>query len=177
MRAFAEAWPDADFVQEALAQLPWYHQLALLDKLKTADARRWYTQKAIDNNWSRNVLVMYIETRLLEWPGQAVTNFEQRLPKPQSDLTHESIIDPYRVDFLGLTDEAYEHEIGLALIRRVTWLFWNVAWGSPLSGDSYCLMSAGKSLLSILPLIISKCVAMWWEILFHEMVIRYLSLL
>jgi predicted nuclease of restriction endonuclease-like (RecB) superfamily len=33
MRAFAEAWPDPEFVQGVLAQLPWYHQLALLDKL------------------------------------------------------------------------------------------------------------------------------------------------
>ena len=47
MRAFAEAWPDNQFVQAALAQLPWYHQLALLDKLKTEEERRWYAAKAI----------------------------------------------------------------------------------------------------------------------------------
>jgi predicted nuclease of restriction endonuclease-like (RecB) superfamily len=47
MRAFAEAWPDAQFVQAVLAQLPWYHQLGLLDKLKTDDAGRWYAAKAI----------------------------------------------------------------------------------------------------------------------------------
>ena len=33
MRAFAEAWPDAEFVQEVLAQLPWGHNLVLLDRL------------------------------------------------------------------------------------------------------------------------------------------------
>ena len=65
MRSFAEAWPDESIVQEALAQLPWYHQLALLDKLNTAEERRWYAAKAIQYNWSRNVLVMQIETRLL----------------------------------------------------------------------------------------------------------------
>lgn len=47
MRAFAEAWPDAEFVQEVLAQLPWYHQLALLDKLPDPETRRWYAAKAI----------------------------------------------------------------------------------------------------------------------------------
>ena len=66
MRAFAEAWPDDEFVQAVLAQLPWYHQLALLDKLSTPEARRWYAAQAIQHNWSRNVLVMQIETRLLE---------------------------------------------------------------------------------------------------------------
>ena len=120
MRAFAEAWPDVEFVQEVLAQLPWYHQLALLDKLKTADERRSYAQKAIENNWSRNVLVMQIETRLLERQGKAVTNFEQRLPTPQSDLARESLKDPYRFDFLGLSDEAQEREIESALVRHVT---------------------------------------------------------
>jgi predicted nuclease of restriction endonuclease-like (RecB) superfamily len=120
MRAFAGAWPDADFVQAVLAQLPWYHQLALLDKLPGPDERRWYAAKAIQHNWSRNVLVMQIETRLLERTGQAVTNFPATLPAPQSDLARESIKDPYRLDFLGLTDEAQEREVENALVRHVT---------------------------------------------------------
>ncbi len=120
MRSFAVAWNDLEFVQAVLAQLPWYHHLALLDKLDTQDARIWYAQKAIEHNWSRNVLVMQIETRLLERQGAAVTNFEQRLPKPDSDLARESIKDPYRFDFLGLTNEAQEREIEGALVKHVT---------------------------------------------------------
>ena len=120
MRAFAEAWPEAAFVQEVLAQLPWYHQLALLDKLSGPETRRWYAAQAIEHNWSRNVLVMQIETRLLERSGTAVTNFPASLPKPQSDLAHESLKDPYRFDFLGLTDEAQERDIEHALVKHVT---------------------------------------------------------
>jgi len=120
MRAFAEAWPDTEFVQAVLAQLPWYHQLALLDKLDSPESRRWYASQAIEHNWSRNILVMQIETRLLERSGTAVTNFEASLPKPQSDLARESVKDPYRFDFLGLTDEAQEREIEHALVKHVT---------------------------------------------------------
>ena len=120
MRAFAEAWPDTEFVQAVLAQLPWYHQLALLDKLRSPETRRWYAAKAIEHNWSRNVLAMQIETRLHERSGMAVTNFETSLPKPQSDLALESIKDPYRFDFLGLTDEAQEREVEHALVKHVT---------------------------------------------------------
>lgn len=120
MRAFAEAWPDAEFVQQAVAQLPWGHQLVLLDKLNSPEERRWYAAKAIEHNWSRNVLVMQIETCLLERSGRAVTNFDTRLPRPLSDLARESIKDPYRFDFLGLTDEAQEREIEGALVRHVT---------------------------------------------------------
>ena len=120
MRAFAEAWRDTEFVQEVLAQLPWYHQLALLDKLDGAESRRWYAAKAIEHNWSRNILVMQIETRLLERSGTAVTNFAVSLPRPQSDLASESLKDPYRFDFLGLTNEAQEREIENALVKHVT---------------------------------------------------------
>ena len=120
MRAFAEAWPDQEFVQAVLAQLPWYHQLALLDKLATAEERQWYAAQAIKHNWSRNILVMQIESRLMERQGKTLTNFDQRLPKPQSDLARESLKDPYRFDFLGLTDEAQEREVESALVRHVT---------------------------------------------------------
>jgi predicted nuclease of restriction endonuclease-like (RecB) superfamily len=120
MRAFAQAWPDPDFVQGVLAQLPWYHQITLLDKLGSEDQRRWYAAKAIEHNWSRNVLVMQIETRLLERSGQAITNFADRLPAPLSDLARESLKDPYRLDFLGLGEEAQERAIEDALVQHIT---------------------------------------------------------
>jgi predicted nuclease of restriction endonuclease-like (RecB) superfamily len=120
MRAFAEAWPDTEFVQQAAAQLPWFHLCTLMDKLKTREERDWYLAKAIEHNWSRNILVMQIETRLLSRSGSAVTNFSASLPKPQSDLARESLKDPYRFDFLGLTEEAHEREIENALVTHVT---------------------------------------------------------
>ena len=120
MRSFADTWTDLEFVQQAVAQLPWGHNLVLLDKLSTQEARIWYAKKTIENNWSRNVLVMQIESKLIERQGKAVTNFELRLPKPQSDLAIESLKDPYRFDFLGLTEEAQEREIEGALVKQVT---------------------------------------------------------
>ena len=143
MRAFAEAWPDEAIVQGALAQLPWYHQLALLDKLNTADERRWYAAKAIEHNWSRNVLVMQIETRLLERSGQAVTNFPAALPKPQSDLARESLKDPYRFDFLGLNDEAQEREIEHALVKHVTEFLLELGAGFAYVGRQVLLTVGG----------------------------------
>jgi predicted nuclease of restriction endonuclease-like (RecB) superfamily len=120
MRAFAEAWPDNEFVQAALAQLPWYHQLALLDKLHTADERRWYAAKAIENNWSRNALVIQIETGLHKRSGTAVTNFSTQLPRVNSDLARESLKDPYRLDFLGLGEDADERAIESAIVEHIT---------------------------------------------------------
>jgi predicted nuclease of restriction endonuclease-like (RecB) superfamily len=74
MRAFAEAWPDGEFVQQAVARLPWGHNLVLLDKLPGPETGKWYAAKAAEHNGSRNVLSMQIETRLLERSGAAATN-------------------------------------------------------------------------------------------------------
>src|SRR3989338_8692231 len=120
MRAFAEAWPDAEIVQQAVGQLPWGHNLVLLTRLKDSQQRLAYAQSAIQHGWSRNVLNIHIETRLLERTGKAVTNFNASLPKPMSDLARESLKDPYRLDFLGLGREAGEREIEHALVKHVT---------------------------------------------------------
>ena len=120
MRAFAEAWPDSEIVQQAVGQLPWGHNLVLLTRLKNSEQRLAYAQSAIAHGWSRNVLNIHIETRLLERTGTAVTNFELSLPKAQSDLARESLKDPYRLDFLGLGREAGEREIENALVKHVT---------------------------------------------------------
>lgn len=120
MRAFAEAWPDAEIVQQAVGQLPWGHNVVLLTRLKDPQQRLAYAQSAITHGWSRNVLNIHIETRLLERSGKAVTNFEACLPKLQSDLARESLKDPYRLDFLGIGREAGEREIENALVRHVT---------------------------------------------------------
>ncbi len=143
MRSFAEAWPDAEFVQQAVALLPWGHNLVLLDKLPGPQTRRWYAAKAIEHNWSRNILAMQIETRLLERSGKAVTNFEASLPKPQSDLARESLKDPYRFDFLGLTDEAQERAIENALVKHVTEFLLELGAGFAFVGRQVLLDVAG----------------------------------
>jgi predicted nuclease of restriction endonuclease-like (RecB) superfamily len=120
MRAFAEAWSEAEIVQQAVGQLPWGHNLVLLTRLKSQQQRLDYARSAIAHGWSRNVLNIHIETRLLERTGKAVTNFDVCLPKPQSDLARESLKDPYRFDFLGLSREAGERAIENALVKHVT---------------------------------------------------------
>jgi predicted nuclease of restriction endonuclease-like (RecB) superfamily len=145
MRAFAEAWPELEFVQAALAQLPWYHQIALLDKLKTEEDRRWYAAQAIEHNWSRNVLVIQIESGCKHRSGVALTNFASQLPKPQSDLARESLKDPYRLDFLGLGQEAQEREIETALVRHITQFLLEPGAGFAFVGNQVHIEVGGEA--------------------------------
>ena len=89
MRTFAEAWPDEQIVQGSLAQLPWYHHIALLEKVKKRDERAWYAKQAVQNGWSRNVLVHQIESGLHGRQGRALTNFDRTLPLVQSELAKQ----------------------------------------------------------------------------------------
>lgn len=120
MRAFAEAWPDTEIVQQLVGRLPWGHNLVLITKLKETKARIGYAERAIEHGWSRNVLNIHIETHLLEREGQAVTNFEARLPAPGSDLARNTLKDPYIFDFLDIGKEADEREIESALMRHIS---------------------------------------------------------
>jgi len=86
MRALAEAWPKKSIVQQLAAQIPWFHNCVLLDKVKATPERLWYIRQSIEHGWSRNVLVLQIEKRLYRRQGKAITNFRATLPKPQSDL-------------------------------------------------------------------------------------------
>jgi predicted nuclease of restriction endonuclease-like (RecB) superfamily len=113
MRAFAEAW---SIVQQPVAQLPWGHNVRLLDLVKNAEERLWYAEQAIQNGWSRNVLVMQIEGRLFRRQGKALTNFQATLPAPQSDLAQQLIKDPYNFDFLTLASEAQERDLERELL-------------------------------------------------------------
>ena len=143
MRAFAEAWPELEFVQQAAAQMPWGHNLVLLDRLNTPEERRWYAAKAIEHNWSRNVLSIQIETDLRGRSGQAITNFDSRLPKLQSDLARESLKDPYRFDFLGVSAEAQERDIEHALIKHVTEFLLELGAGFAFVGRQVLLNVGG----------------------------------
>ncbi|AMP40318.1 PDDEXK nuclease domain-containing protein [Ralstonia solanacearum] len=143
MRALAQAWPEPGFVQQAAAQLPWFHLCTLLDKLATREEREWYAAKAVEHGWSRNVLVMQIETRAHERHGNAVTNFPDRLPSPQSDLARASLKDPYIFDFLGLTDEIQERDLENALIRHITQFLLELGAGFAFVGRQYRLEVGG----------------------------------
>jgi predicted nuclease of restriction endonuclease-like (RecB) superfamily len=143
MRAFAEAWPDAEIVQQLVGQLPWGHNLVLLSKLKEVDSRKRYAERAIKYGWSRNVLNIHIETRLLEREGNAVNNFDSNLPKPHSDLARESLKDPYLFDFLGIGQEADEREIENALVQHITRFLIELGAGFAFVGRQYHLEVGG----------------------------------
>ena len=121
MKKIALEYPDFEFVQEVLAQITWYHNVILMDKIKNTEERKWYINETIKNGWSTNVLKNQIKNKLYERQAIAdkITNFENTLPDIQSDLAMQTLKDPYIFDFIALKGQVKEKEIEEAMITKI----------------------------------------------------------
>jgi predicted nuclease of restriction endonuclease-like (RecB) superfamily len=119
MRAMADAYPDKTIVQQLVAQIPWGHNVRILDAVHNSREREWYLQKTLEHGWSRSILEHHMETRLYRRQGKAVTNFQRTLPPPRSDLAQQVLKDPYNFDFLTLSEEAIERDVEKGLLRHI----------------------------------------------------------
>ena len=145
MAKFAAKFSDIEIVQAVLAQLTWYHNIALMDKVADHDAYIWYAQKSIENGWSRNVLVHQIESGLYERQAvsQKVSNFEKLLASPQSELATQTMKDPYVFDFIPFKEDMVERDIEQALVKDITSLLMELGTGFAFLGNQYHLNVGG----------------------------------
>ncbi len=145
MAKFALLYPDREFVQTVSAQIPWSHNVAIMDKVKDAAERIWYMQKTAENSWSHSVLIHQIESGLYQRQVLAgkVSNFENRLPSPQSELALQTMKDPYIFDFISFREDMVERDIEEALVRDVTKLLLELGTGFAFLGNQYHLNVGG----------------------------------
>lgn len=145
MAKFAAEYPDKEFVQRAVAQIPWGHNIVLLDKFSDFAVRKWYIEKTQENGWSRNVLVHQIESGLYERQAiaQKISNFESLLPAPQSELAVQTMKDPYVFDFIPFKEDMVERDIENALVKDVTALLLELGTGFAFLGNQYHLNVGG----------------------------------
>ena len=145
MAKFAQTYPDREFVQQVVAQIPWGHNLVLVDKVSEPEERRWYLATCQKNGWSRSVLIHQIESGLYQRQVLAdkVSNFERRLPSPQSELAVQTMKDPYIFDFIPFQEDMVERDIEQALVRDVTKLLLELGTGFAFLGNQYHLNVGG----------------------------------
>ena len=139
MKSFAEAWPEFPMLQQAVATLPWGHNVVLIDKLEDQGTRLWYAERALADGWSRNVLVHQIETRLHERSGKAVTNFSATMPPEDSDLAQQSFKDPYVFDFVSMAGKRNEREFEGQLVLHVEKFLLELGQGFAFVGRQFRL--------------------------------------
>lgn len=145
MRAFAGAYAEESIVQQLVGQLPWGHNLILIDRVKEATQRYWYARQAIQFGGSRNILAHQIETGLYARQGHALTNFDKTPPSPQSELAQQVIKDPYNFDFLTLGPDAQERDLERGLLERLRQFLLELGSGFAFVGSQYSLEVDGEN--------------------------------
>lgn len=144
MQTFARVYPDFQFTQEVLAQITWYHNITLLDKVKDDNIRNWYVYETIKNGWSRNVMVLQIQTNLYERQGKSINNFKATLPALQSDLAQSIIKDPYNLEFLDIQGKLKERELENKLIDHIRKFLLELGQGFAFIGNQYHIELEGE---------------------------------
>ncbi|MDP8032888.1 PDDEXK nuclease domain-containing protein [Pasteurella atlantica] len=117
--------------------IPWGHIKHLIGKVKNTREAIFYIQQTIENSWSREVLALQIKSDLYSRQGKAITNFQNTLPSPQSDLAEQTIKDPYRFDFLDLSKSYNERDIELQLIEHISKFLLELGKGFAFIGRQY----------------------------------------
>lgn len=139
MVQFAAAYPDFQISQQLVGQIPWGHNILIMQKIDSKKERLWYINQTIENGWSRIVLMHWIDSDLYKRKGKAVSNFHKTLPSPQSDLAHQVLKDPYNFDFLALTEKCEEKELEEGLISHIQKFLIELGEGFAFIGRQYQL--------------------------------------
>lgn len=118
--------------------------MVILQQVKEPEIRIWYIKKTIENAWSRNVLVLQIESDLYGRQGGALSNFQQQLPSSQSDLAQQLVKDPYNLEFLTLKEKAVERDLERALVTHIQEFLLELGVGFAFVGSQYRLEVGGE---------------------------------
>lgn len=149
MQKFAELYSEVsnlpqvgeDFRSEEIEPLfaiPWGHHKIIIDKCNGNPKKAlFFVDQVIQNNWSRAVLLNFLDTDLYERQGKAITNFNLTLPAMQSDLAQEITKDPYKFDFITLTQSYNEKELKDALMDNIQKFLLELGNGFAFVGREY----------------------------------------
>ncbi len=129
---------------QILTQIPWRHNVVIIQKIKNIKEALFYVAETIENNWSRSILEYQIETNLFNRQGKAISNFKNTLPEPESDLAQQLLKDPYNFDFLTLTKRAKEKDLEQKLIQHISQFLLELGKGFAYMGRQF-LLKVGNS--------------------------------
>ena len=124
-----------DLSQHPAMRLGWDHIRRLCDAfLKDPEAFNWYASKALENGWSRNILLNQIGSHAYERSGKAISNVAIVAPDYASELMGEMGKDPLNFDFLTLPEKFKERDLENALVERLQSLMMELGRGFQWAG-------------------------------------------
>ena len=132
-------------LEEMLFSIPWGHHRYLIDRYGTEPVKAFfYVKKTMQEGWSRDVLLNFMDSDLYEREGKALTNFTRTLPDETSDLAQELTKDPYNFAFTGITKPYNEQILKDALLANISQFLLELGTGFAYIGKEYRLQIGQK---------------------------------
>ena len=150
MRKFYVTYGDMANLPLPVANLPWTHNFILIEKVKDPEKRVWYAEKCLANGWGKVVLEHQIELGLYERQADSskkLTNYESRLPSPQSELSRDLIKDPYIFELAGLKEKIVERDIEQAMLEQIKTVLLELGKGFSFVGNQYRISTQNNDYL------------------------------
>jgi len=126
-------------VKELVFNVPWKHNITLLQKVKDPKARIFYLQTTIKNRYSRSVLLNQIKadafSNFMMHPKQH--NFATVLPEHLIEQTQESIKSVYSLEFLDINKPMAERDLEKVMVEKVKQLMLELGYGFCFIGNQY----------------------------------------
>lgn len=148
MKKFYEFYNDSsisnEIIQQLVGQIPWGQNVLIITKAKSKDEAYYYIIKTQENNWSRAILSHQIDLELFSRQGKSTNNFESTLPEPHSELAIETLKDPYKFDFLSMTEKIVEKDIEEQLVKHITSFLLELGTGFSFVGRQVPLKIDGQ---------------------------------
>ena len=130
--------------KQLVTQIPWGHNILLIQRVKDISIRIWYMKQIIENGWTRDTLGLMVKTKVHDRQGKSTSNFSLTLPDPQSDLAGQFLKDPYIFDFLTMTNSFNERELEKELIKHLEKFLLELGAGFAFVGRQYHLEISDK---------------------------------
>ena len=141
MKRFYEQYTAHEVLRQAVAELPWGHNLLIMSKISDLNARSYYIKATRQLGWSRNVLLNQIKTGAYERSlVEAKThNFGEVLPAHLAEQADEALKSSYSLDFLGIGEPLKERELERRLITKLKDFILELGYGFCFIGNQHKL--------------------------------------
>ena len=125
--------------------VPWGQHIDIFTRSHSIEEALFYIEETIKNNWSRPEVNLAIDEDLFSNKGQAITNFDEKLPVPYSGLAKDILKSPYDFSFIESTVDS-EKTLEDALAKDITRFLLELGTGFSYVGRQMQLqMPGGKT--------------------------------
>lgn len=147
MRRFYLEYKDHPELRQLVAEIPWGHNLLIINKIKYIEAKKYYLNAVNQRAWTRDMLTQQIKSQAYDRHMLSTKqhNFEEVLPAQLAIQADQALKDVYLFETLGLTQPVVEAEMEARMVSKIKDVMLEFGYGFTFIANQYRLVSpSGK---------------------------------